>query len=47
MAVALAAEDVDAFIALAHEENLEATPVAVVTEEPRVRMQWRGDLSWT
>ena len=43
MAVALAPEDVDAFIALAHEENLEATPVAVVTEEPRVRMHWRGD----
>ena len=42
MAVALAPEDVDAFIALAHEENLEATPVAVVTEEPRVRMHWRG-----
>ncbi len=42
MAVALAAEDVDAFMALAHEENLEATPVAVVTEEPRVRMEWRG-----
>ncbi len=42
MAVALAPEDVDAFIALAHEENLEATPVAVVTEEPRVRMRWRG-----
>ncbi len=42
MAVALAPEDVDAFIALAHEENLEATPVAVVTEEPRVRMGWRG-----
>ena len=38
MAVALAPEDVDAFIALAHEENLEATPVAEVTEEPRVRM---------
>ncbi|MEY8459618.1 phosphoribosylformylglycinamidine synthase [Eggerthellaceae bacterium 24-137] len=43
MAVALAPEDVDAFIALAHEENLEATPVAVVTEEPRVRMHWRGN----
>ena len=41
--MALAPEDVDAFIALAHEENLEATPVAVVTEEPRVRMHWRGD----
>ncbi|MCI8469751.1 MAG: phosphoribosylformylglycinamidine synthase, partial [Eggerthellaceae bacterium] len=44
MAVALAPEDVDAFIALAHEENLEATPIAVVTEEPRVRMNWNGDV---
>lgn len=42
MAVALAAEDVEKFIALAHEENLEATPVAQVTEEARVRMEWRG-----
>ncbi|MFR7493347.1 MAG: hypothetical protein ACLUVF_01230 [Adlercreutzia sp.] len=33
--MALAPEDVDAFIALAHEENLEATPVAVVTEKSR------------
>ena len=40
MAVALAPEDVDAFIALAHEENLEATPIAEVTEEARVRMVW-------
>ena len=40
MAVALAAGDVDAFIALAHEENLEATPIAEVTEEARVRMVW-------
>ncbi|MBX9032432.1 phosphoribosylformylglycinamidine synthase [Gordonibacter massiliensis (ex Traore et al. 2017)] len=42
MAVALAADDVDAFIALAHEENLEATPIAEVTEEARVRMEWNG-----
>ena len=42
MAVALAAEDADAFIALAHEENLEATPIAEVTEEARVRMEWNG-----
>ena len=42
MAVALAPEDVDAFIALAHEENLEATPIAEVTEEARVRMEWNG-----
>ena len=40
MAVALAPGDVDAFIALAHEENLEATPIAKVTEEARVRMVW-------
>ena len=42
MAVALAAEDVDEFIGYAHEENLEATPVATVTEEARVRMEWNG-----
>ena len=44
MAVALAAEDADAFIALAHEENLEATPIAEVTQEPRVRMEWNGTI---
>ena len=43
MAVALAPDDVDDFIALARAENLEATPVAVVTEEPRVRIHWRGN----
>ena len=42
MAVALAPEDVDAFIALAHEENLEATPVASVTKEARLVMDWNG-----
>ncbi len=42
MAVALSPQDVDAFIALAHEENLEATPIAEVTEEARVRMKWNG-----
>ena len=42
MAVALAPEDVDAFIALANEENLEATPVARVTEEKRLNMGWNG-----
>ncbi len=42
MAVALAPEDVDKFIALANEENLEATPVAVVTEEKRLKMTWNG-----
>ena len=42
MAVVVAKEDVDKFIALAERENLETTPVAVVTEEPRVKMYWRG-----
>ena len=43
MAVDVAATDVDEFIRYAHEENLEATPVATVTEEARVRMVWNGD----
>ncbi|WP_455136719.1 phosphoribosylformylglycinamidine synthase [Thermophilibacter sp.] len=43
MAVALAADDVDEFLGYAREENLEATPVATVTAEPRLRMRWRGD----
>ena len=43
MAVVLAAEDVESFSALAAEENLEATPVAVVKEEPYLTMKWRGD----
>ena len=42
MAVALAPEDVDRFIALASEENLEATPVATVTEEKRLKMVWNS-----
>ena len=43
MAVVLSPEDVKKFIRLAGEENLEATPVACVTEEPVLRMTWRGD----
>lgn len=43
MAVALAPEDVDAFIALATEENVEATPIATVTKEARVRMFWNDE----
>ncbi|NPD30884.1 phosphoribosylformylglycinamidine synthase [Eggerthellaceae bacterium zg-1084] len=43
MAVVVADADVDAFVALAHSENLEATPIAQVTEEPRVVMTWRGE----
>ncbi len=42
MAVVLAPQDADAFIAMAHRENLEATKVAVVTEAPRLTMDWQG-----
>lgn len=42
MAVVIAAENVKAFIDLAAEENLEAVPVAKVTEEARLVMHWRG-----
>lgn len=43
MAVALSPEDVDEFLGYAREENLEATVVAEVTEEPRLRMTWDGE----
>ncbi|MCM1286423.1 MAG: phosphoribosylformylglycinamidine synthase [Acetobacter sp.] len=43
MAVVLDKNDVDKFIKLSNEENLEATPVAVVTDENRLEMTWRGD----
>ncbi len=43
MAVVLDKKDVDKFIAEAEKENLEATAVAVVTESPRLTMNWRGD----
>ncbi len=42
MAVVVAPEDVERFKALADSENLEATVVATVTEEPRLTMTWRG-----
>ena len=42
MAVVVAAEDADTFIAYAEEENLEAYRVAVVTEETRMVMTWKG-----
>ena len=42
MAVAVAAEDADRFIALAQQENLEATVVAQVTEEKRMVEVWNG-----
>ncbi len=43
MAVVLVPEDVDRFIKEADRENLEAAAVAVVTENPRLTMKWRGD----
>ena len=42
MAVVVAAEDADTFIAYAQAENLEAYRVAVVTEEARMVMCWKG-----
>ena len=42
MAVVVAPEDAEAFMAAAQRENLEAYQVAVVTESPRVVMQWQG-----
>lgn len=42
MAVVVAKENADKFISLAETENIEATIVAEVVEEPRVKMYWRG-----
>ena len=42
MAVVVDPKDVDKFLGFANEENLEAIPVAVVTEEPRLVLTWRG-----
>lgn len=42
MAVVLDEKDVEAFLNYAKEENLEATQVAVVTEEARLVLKWRG-----
>ena len=42
MAVVVEAKDVDAFIAHAEQENLEAYRVATVTEEARMVMTWKG-----
>jgi phosphoribosylformylglycinamidine synthase len=43
MAVVLDKKDVDKFIEESLKENLEATAVAVVTESPRLVMNWGGD----
>ncbi len=42
MAVVVAAEDAEKFRELASKENLESTVVAVVREEPRLKMNWNG-----
>lgn len=42
MAVVISPEDKEQFLAYAKEENLEAVEVAVVTEEPRLVLEWRG-----
>lgn len=42
MAVVVDPKDVKQFLAYAKEENLEAVEVAVVTQEPRLVLSWRG-----
>ena len=42
MAVVVAAEDAECFIAEAGKENLQATKVADVVAEPRLKMEWNG-----
>ncbi len=42
MAVVVAPENVEQFLAYANEENLEAVKVAEVTESPRLVLSWRG-----
>ena len=43
MAVVVEAENVDAFLALAASENLQACPVAVVKADKRLTMRWNGN----
>ena len=42
MAIVIDPKDVDEMMGYAAEENLEAVAVAVVTEEPRLVLSWRG-----
>ena len=42
MAVVVDPSDVEKFLEYANEENLEATVVAEVTEDPRLVLEWRG-----
>lgn len=44
MAVVVRKEDVDKFNAYAHEENLESTVVAEVTDDKRLKMSWKGKI---
>ncbi len=42
MAIVVAPENVARFLEIAQDENLEATVVATVTQEPRLRLHWNG-----
>ncbi len=42
MAVVVSKKNVEKFLSLAHSENLEATVVAEIQKEPRLKMKWRG-----
>jgi phosphoribosylformylglycinamidine synthase len=44
MAVVIAPADLEMFLSFTAEENLEATVIAVVTDESRLQMTWRGSL---
>ena len=44
MAVVIAKEDVEKFVALSEKENLQATVVATVTEQRRMKMLFKGDV---
>ncbi|MDA3810581.1 MAG: phosphoribosylformylglycinamidine synthase [Spirochaetaceae bacterium] len=44
MAVVVRADDAKTFIQYADDENLEAVEVAVITDENRLVMTWRGDI---
>ncbi len=43
MAVVVESKDVEGFLALAKEENLQACPVAKVKADPRLTMTWNGN----
>ena len=43
MAVVVKKEDADKFCEYAHEENLESTVIAEVTDDRRLKMTWRGN----